>query len=263
VVEALAVYRSHNREELFKMHPAIAIASMSILLGFCAAGSGAQAPDAPDAANAPAIAVKELNKWKVREGVGALCFSPDGQSIYSVAGRPGVLRQSGELGILNVTTGEVRQFALGGSFATVVINREGTQMAAAGEGGLVIVDLSVPKVIKRFPASNRLGPKVIGFLDKDRTLLVVSDGAVELWSVADGKASRPLKGHVDLAVRTGALSDDQTKLATTGPDGVVRTWDVASWGLEAEVARGIRGHDVMFNPAVRCYMRMASRTSEA
>jgi WD40 repeat protein len=159
-------------------------------------------------------------------------FSPDGL-LVSTAGADGVVR------VWRTRDGALRRVLRGhsGAVLDVAFNASGTLLASAGDNS--------DKTARVWSVSGRelhvlrhRGPVVRVAFSPDGRLLATASGDEmgRLWSVANGKLRRTLRGHTDFVTDVDFRPDGKV-LVTASDDGDARTWSVAT-GKPLGVLRG-------------------------
>ncbi|WP_197041370.1 protein kinase domain-containing protein [Chondromyces apiculatus] len=87
----------------------------------------------------------------------------------------------------------------------------------------------------------------------DYMLGITGLSVVQVWSAKDGSVLHVLRGH-EGDVRSAHIADDERSVITTGVDGTVRVWDLAT--AQAQVLRGHAGtvFDARFLPEGRGFV---------
>ncbi|MGW2219921.1 nSTAND1 domain-containing NTPase [Nonomuraea sp. NPDC001684] len=165
-------------------------------------------------------------------GIMTLAFSPDGRKVVA-GGSPeckgagiwdvsGAARNPDSQGCGREHTGSAAAFS-----------PDGRTVARVGAtGGLQLDDVTTGQTRLALPSGPGLaGQSALAFSPDGRTLATggggYGDTTVRLWNVADGRLKSEQIGH-KLRVNALAFSPDGRILASSGGDGVVRLWDVAS-----------------------------------
>jgi WD40 repeat protein len=153
----------------------------------------------------------------------ALAFSPDGHHLA-------VADIAGNLRAVDLASGEVRQGpGLAGFPAHMSYSPDGETLAIGlVEGGTELHDGRSLKLVARLPQRAGEDSWWVRFSPDGRLLVVTSAHSVQLWEAATRRRiGPPLRGHEGL-VFTSEFSPDGRTLATSGSDGDVILWDVAS-----------------------------------
>jgi WD40 repeat protein/serine/threonine protein kinase len=161
----------------------------------------------------------------------ALAFSADGKFLAS-GGKDGTVR------LWNLERGESR--VLSGHEAPVValaFSPDGKTLASGSLDHTLCLWNRTTGEAMRVNASGG-GVTQIGFLDAGAAVLSLGLGetGVRLWDAETGRERSFLRGHSGNVSRF-ALSRDERRLTTSGTDGTVRIWDLAS-----RTSRVLQGH---------------------
>ncbi len=161
----------------------------------------------------------------------ALAVSPDGKAIAAATAAPG---RAGDVKVWDVEARKERFVARGrnGSISGVAIGPDGRTLAAADTDGTVHLwdaESGQPRLILRGggdPASALAfhpdgGRLMVAFGEPGRA------GEVICWHLGVRSDVQTLRGHTGAATGV-AYSSDSQRLASSGADGVVRVWDVAT-----------------------------------
>ena len=166
-------------------------------------------------------------------GVMDLSFSPDGKTLVSC-------HRDNTIRLFNVTTTE-QEATLTGHSGAVGFSPDGKSLATAGDGGLLIWNVTTRNIDKRI----YIGPEVYdeepggGKIYKDPavvfSLCFSSDGktlatghkdtTVRLWDIETRTAKTTFKGHTDFVVSV-CFSPDGKTLVSGSYDKTIRIWDV-------------------------------------
>jgi WD40 repeat protein len=189
------------------------------------------------------VAYTPSTRFLIDEGeniaIADAAFNPDGTMVFYAAEQ--------RLVLWDVTTGEViHEFAtdaevVGGHTDTircVAFGPDGTQVASAGDDGLLIIwDVATGAVVRQFTAGD--GINSISF-NPDGTMLLAGsdDDLIILWDVTTGTEVRRYTGH-DGAVNSVIFSADGEFILSGSDDDTARLWDVTTGAVIQEFI----GHD--------------------
>jgi WD40 repeat protein len=180
----------------------------------------------------PPGAVARLGSMRLRHGgqVNRIVFSPTEQGLIS-AGQDGVVR------FWDPASGrEVRRLRDRlGTINTIAVSADGKTLALGGNGLIRLWDARTGKESRRFAAGEEM-LWLLAFGPDAQTVIAASgDGMVRVYDTA-GKLLHHCgdRGEMECV----AVSPDGKVLATNGPAGSLRLWDVAT-GREL---RGLAGH---------------------
>ncbi len=154
--------------------------------------------------------------------VRAAAFSPDGKTLVSanVAGQVQGWNPAAEDKVRSIANAHatIRLLAVAGDGQTVAW--------CGGDRRIVVWDARASKMVREIrPQGNTVSG--LFFSPDGRTLLSVGTLGVQLWGVGSGEADRQIAG-ISGGVLAAAISTEGRMLATGGPDGTVRLWEVAS-----------------------------------
>src|SRR5262245_35308357 len=128
------------------------------------------------------------------------------------------------------------RFAHGGKWVlAVAFSPDGKTLAATSPNEIVLWETSTGKPLRRLPGSLS-GGWSLDFSPDGKTLVSLTSGSVSFWDVTTGD-HRYYVNPVNQA-RTVRYSADGKRLAVTGDDGALVSWDVAG----KKVVRQFKGH---------------------
>jgi WD40 repeat protein len=165
---------------------------------------------------------KELLQWPAQANrIDALVCRPDGEQ-FAAAATDGWIKlwnwegqPQGTLAVADV-----------GKLHALDWHRDGQHLAVTGERGAFVWDLKKndgPRLLCR----HELPISGLAF-GKDTLAVSATDGAINLYALADGAKQRTLPGHNAL-VSSLAFSSDGRRLAATLADRTVALWDTTTW----------------------------------
>jgi WD40 repeat protein len=200
----------------------------------------------------PAGALARMGSVRLRHGVLALAFAPDGKTLAS-AGGDHLIR------IWDVSSGkELRQLRGHAYFVTsVAFSADGKSLVSASrDGTLRVWQAADGKLLHTFGSGNLDRPVVAMTFDSEggRVLSGEPDGTVRLWDYPAGKEKRALNDH-----RRGAtllcLSQDARHFAVAYTSGRVALWDaVAGKEISSFLPKLNRIARVMFIPGSKALL---------
>jgi WD40 repeat protein/uncharacterized protein (UPF0147 family) len=176
--------------------------------------------------------LKGHEKW-----AGYVCFSADGQRLYSTGGDETIR-------VWEVKTGRcLGQLTSAGTLTgSVAVSPDGRWFASTGDGrasrGITLWDLATGQKKAHFPPrrSQSIMTNHLTFSPDSRLLAAVNFAgcyepcSVTIWTVPDGVPWRSLEGH-KASIFAVAYSSDGRMLATGGIDGTLLLWELASGRL--------------------------------
>jgi len=157
----------------------------------------------------------------------------------------------GNAGILDVTTAAKLEQAItlkqSGSVERVVFNADGSQLASASGGEVILWSTRTSQPLATLRHENQVND--MAFSPDGKILATLTDeGTLWLWDATTGAGRDTLKAHKDTAFKL-AFSPDGTMLATAGKDGTF-VWEVATGKLLASLPSGW-AWTVTFSPGGR------------
>jgi WD40 repeat protein len=169
---------------------------------------------------------KDLRVWTTGTSDDAflsIVFAPDGKTL-AAAGAKGVR-------IWSTSTGQELRSLPVGEGAALAFSPDGLELACQSSDGSVLCwDLATGKESAKFEGPRGTDGAVIpslSYTPEGTHLAVGGSATVRLVARSSGKGVRPFIGHKG-PVTSLELSKDGTLLATTGGDGTIRLWEVAS-----------------------------------
>jgi WD40 repeat protein len=165
---------------------------------------------------------KEARRFETAGAFASVAFSPDGKTV-AVASGEGVIR------LWDVATGRVLPGSADPSVDTV------HDLRFSADGRQLFGNAAVPiawrpltgREVRRYSRPAGSSPFSFGKLSPDETLIATADGGnVRLSDAHTGKEVRVLKGQGKLLRYVAFLPGG--RLASSGADGTIRIWDVAS-----------------------------------
>jgi WD40 repeat protein/class 3 adenylate cyclase/tRNA A-37 threonylcarbamoyl transferase component Bud32 len=178
--------------------------------------------------------------------VSNVSFSPDGLCIATSSG-------DGAARLWDVRTGSLLKVLQADRrpLYDVAFNAEGTRLGVAGWNGSVCVwDVATGKMIRALrPEGGPPARKMDFDAHNSRLLTIHYDKTACLWNLADGGLLATYVGS-EGEILSGRMSDDSTKVVTTGVDGKVRTWD-ARTGRQLEVKTGLHAGSQIIDPRLQ------------
>jgi WD40 repeat protein len=157
--------------------------------------------------------------WAIRQC--GVAFSPDGGQLAATG-------LDNTVSVFDASTGD-QLLILKGNTAPVVqlaFNPQGTQLAGASEGGVIVWDLATGKEVLTL---NEAGPIFATAFSPDGKRLATGGlrrGAA-LWDAATGEQIFAFFGHTR-PVSQWPIARDGARLATASGDGTVKIWDAES-----------------------------------
>jgi WD40 repeat protein len=129
---------------------------------------------------------------------------------------------------------------------SVSFNRNGTQLAMAGEDGTIQLWDINGKRVKAFPVHHK-SVRSVRFSPDDKLLATAGeDGTAKLWDV-NGKQLAEFNGHQG-SINNIRFSPDGKVLATSGMDGTVRLWQLSGQQLVEIKAHQDSINNLSFSP---------------
>ena len=186
---------------------------------------------------------KEFFSLKGHNGAvrSAVAWNPDGTRLASArlaSAADTNLPRTSTVKIWDATTGE-EVLALKGDISlvsSVAWNRDGTRLAAASEGGVMIWDpVSGERTATLISTAGDLA--VSWSPDGTRLATARHTGAVQIWDTAKWEHSCTLEGHVSVA-NSVAWCPTGKHLASASRDRTVTIWDATT----GKAIRTLRGH---------------------
>ena len=172
--------------------------------------------------------------------VTALAFSSDGRTLAAVTNNPGLAT------IWDLESRSLRQgpFQVASYAVGVSISADGTMLATAGGGGVMLWDVATGAALGRIGDGRNAGD--VAFSPTEPLVAFIVDGYLEsgggdaeIWDVARRSLVTTL--HIDDAVLGWAVafSPDGRTLATGGNDPLVHLWDVRTGKLIRELEQNV------------------------
>lgn len=149
--------------------------------------------------------------------IGGTAFNRDGQLIA-------VAEADGHVTLWDAATGKLRRsLETPGRPWSLSFHPNGRFLAAGGQGGVRVWDLSVEQLVEQ-DYGHRQPIDGISF-DRAGGRLASSslDGYARIWNVASGRVQRRVKAHAGAALDV-RFSPTEALFATAGSDGTVRLW---------------------------------------
>jgi WD40 repeat protein/serine/threonine protein kinase len=152
-------------------------------------------------------------------------FSPDGRLLVVCPSAPASLT------VYDAETGrmEFSRENPDGRLVVAVFSPDGTRLAACGDRGIRVWDVSRPEPTAFWPSEFKLSSDLAFSRDGKHLARASWDALAEVWDTATGRKLQTFKGHSGI-VNSIAFSPDGKRLATGGADGTVRLWDIAESG---------------------------------
>jgi WD40 repeat protein len=172
-----------------------------------------------------------LNKQATQGYIYAVALSADGKTLATGCGvvDPGTNKESGEVRVWDVATGQARDFkGHEGNVRGVALTADGKTLASGSSDKTVrLWDVANGKELRKLEGHTDGVTSVA--LSADGKVLASGgkDKLVIVWDLNTGKPAHTLKGHTG-EVSSVALSADGKLLASGGADKTVRLWDTAS-----------------------------------
>jgi WD40 repeat protein len=186
-------------------------------------------------------------------GFGTTAYSPDGRLLATGDSNGGI--QLWRISGPPATVGRPVEF--GGEVTEVAFSPTGHVLAAAGDGGIRLWDVTEPthpRPLRGLPTGSQGQATAIAFSHDGRTLAAAvnanaphdADAHIRLWDVTDPRRptaqGRPLTGG-NTWVTTIAFSPDGHTLASGDEAGRVRLWDTTSRSHTVESRTSLHGHE--------------------
>jgi WD40 repeat protein len=165
---------------------------------------------------------------------------PVGSDVLSIAaldgGRALVGCRDGLIRSVDLTTKTVSGSldTRAGAIHCLDLSRDGSLVAAGGDGSVVLLSTSPLAVVRTLPAP---GTSVIGVIldGRGRAIAACDDGKIRLWGARTGKALAALPAAAPQ--HAVAAAPDGRHLVSAGKDGAILLWD-----LESQAARRLGAH---------------------
>jgi WD40 repeat protein len=167
-------------------------------------------------------------------------FTPDGRFVFASAAK-------GRARLLDAETGAVVRFFETVETSTSAISPDGSLVATAGDGELLLWQLETGMLLDRLPL---IAPAAELEFSPDGTRLLAAgvDGRARILELRSGEQVRELRGP-DTPLNDASFSADGSLIATASEDGTAQIWNAET----GDPVRQLRGHtdgvlSVAFSP---------------
>jgi WD40 repeat protein len=173
---------------------------------------------------------RRLREWTAHaNGIGAIAFAPDGQTLASTG-------SDGTLGLWNPATGQPRHEPVKhtDALAMATYSPDGKLLACASRRAVVLYDPATAKRVRTISVPEEW-VATVAFSPNGDTMLSASGHSIRLWDPASGRLLREFAALASQVSAAAFAPNGRTLVSGSHEENAVRFWDVSTgrpqhWG---------------------------------